>query len=67
MNIFQYGIWKWPKPWKPTTWTPHTTISYLKSGLRLIGFSFLGAQRFETSAIVLGIAEVIGVVEEMVV
>jgi hypothetical protein len=45
----------------------HTKISFLKSGVRLFGFLFIASQHFISAAIILIAAELISVMEELVV
>jgi hypothetical protein len=45
-------------------WNWHNKISFLKSGLRIIGFIFLPFNLFP-SAVLLVLAEVFGVLEEL--
>jgi hypothetical protein len=43
----------------------HSIISYIKSIIRIVGFTFLVSQEFFSAAITLIIAEVVGIVEEL--
>lgn len=45
-------------------WNWHNKISFLKSGVRIIGFAFLPVSLF-TSAVLLVLAEVFGILEEL--
>lgn len=42
----------------------HKTVSFIKSGIRIVGFVFLPTSVF-TGAILLALAEVLGIVEEL--
>jgi len=42
----------------------HSKISYVKSFVRIFGFLFLISQEFFSAALILIIAEVIGIIEE---
>ena len=43
----------------------HFRISMLKSGIRMIGYACLVAQSFMTAGLLLGIAEILGIIEEL--
>ena len=43
----------------------HFKISMLKSGIRMIGYACLVAQNFMIAGLLLGIAEILGIVEEL--
>lgn len=43
----------------------HFWISMVKSGIRAIGFVMLGMQRFWSAALLLLLAEALGILEEM--
>jgi hypothetical protein len=43
----------------------HFRISMLKSGIRMIGYACLVAQSFMAAGLLLGIAEILGIVEEL--
>lgn len=43
----------------------HFWISMVKSGIRVIGFVMLGMQRFWSAALLLILAEVLGILEEL--
>ena len=45
----------------------HTTVSYVKSGVRIFGFLAIGFGAIATGAFVLIAAEVLGIYEEMVI
>jgi len=44
----------------------HMYISFIKSGLRIVAFSFLAYYEIQTAAVLLLLAELLGVYEEMV-
>ena len=43
----------------------HFRISVLKSGIRMVGYACLVAQSFMAAGLLLGIAEILGIVEEL--
>ena len=45
----------------------HTSVSYVKSGVRIFGFLAIGFGAIATGAFVLIAAEVLGIYEEMVI
>lgn len=45
----------------------HSDISYIKSMIRIVGFGFLGIQRLDVVAVLLTIAEIVGIIEEVVI
>lgn len=45
--------------------TLHTILSYVKSGIRILGFLALAAKTHVTAAILLILAEVVGIFEEL--
>ena len=44
----------------------HKMISFLKSGIRLIGFLYLSTGNFYIAGMILAFAEIFGVLEEVV-
>jgi hypothetical protein len=44
----------------------HKAISFVKSGLRLVACCFLAYYDVQIAAILLGLAEILGIAEEMV-
>ena len=44
----------------------HRTISFVKSGLRIVACYFLAYYDFQYAAILLAVAEVLGIAEELV-
>lgn len=45
--------------------TLHTSLSYIKSVVRIIGFSYLGFNNIPYAAALLVTAEIIGILEEL--
>jgi hypothetical protein len=45
--------------------TLHTILSYIKSGIRVLGFIALGARLHVTAGFLLILAEVVGIFEEL--
>lgn len=45
--------------------TLHTSLSYIKSVMRIIGFSYLGFDNIPYATTLLIIAEIIGILEEL--
>jgi hypothetical protein len=50
---------------KESNSSKHFRISMLKSGIRMIGYACLVAQSFMAAGLLLGIAEILGIAEEM--
>lgn len=45
--------------------TTHTIVSYAKSSIRLIGFALLANHLLVGAALILSVAEVLGILEEL--
>jgi hypothetical protein len=50
---------------KESNSSKHFRISMLKSGIRMIGYACLVAQSFMATGLLLGIAEILGIAEEI--
>jgi hypothetical protein len=50
---------------KESNSSKHFRISMLKSGIRMIGYACLVAQSFMAAGLLLGIAEILGIAEEI--